>query len=546
MNGKIIDTIFTFLIFALPFKYISQILWQDTLGGPFGKDLVVYPIIIGFIYTGYCQWKDTNTLYKWNIFKKYILAYVTVLLLSLIWGLVIYPYYDQILMGPANQIEKLPRTLNILQNIGIPITETTLLEIWMFVRPIKGVFFEALYTFGAAYMIFCWYHDRVQRAVDILLKVTTIDLVLIAVYGLIDVCYQNGQMWAQNALTILNPIIHANASLEPSSLEFRPAIFRDAQNRSLFLEPSYFGMYMVFAYPLLWWNIFRTQSKKKKTALWILFVVITFEIFLTQSRLALAVNLGIFFIFAMICLYRTQKDLLALLGILLIGGGIAFWGSMAFLRYGQVPTVMGDWKPLATRWEMMHQNGILEKGTKDINADEYFSEGLGSLSPDYKTGNHAGSNHSRFTLQKTHVQIGLEHPLLGIGTSMRQGYLREKLDNDSGGEIQKWNKIIDKRGILYGGFPNLGDFALRFAETGLLGISLYLFPALLLLWSCIKVIIKRKMNTEKTAPFIFSALSFVGIMSTGLGDGINLTFCYWIAMAVGYIIINEEGIETKL
>lgn len=187
MNRKVIDIIFAILVFALPFKYIPRILWVITLGGPFGNDLVVYPLLIGFVYTIYCQWKYRNVFFKWSIFKKFILAYVGVLLVSLIWGLINYPYYDQILSGPADQIEKLPKVLALLHGIGIPIAQKTLLEFWMLARPIKGVFIEALYTFGAAYMIFCWYHDRVRRAIDILLKVTTMDLILIAALSLIHI-----------------------------------------------------------------------------------------------------------------------------------------------------------------------------------------------------------------------------------------------------------------------------------------------------------------------------------------------------------------------
>ena len=73
MNRKFIDILFTILVFSLPFKYIPNVLWQNFLGGAFGQDLVVYPLLIGFIYTAYCQWKYKNVVYKWDIFKKFIL-----------------------------------------------------------------------------------------------------------------------------------------------------------------------------------------------------------------------------------------------------------------------------------------------------------------------------------------------------------------------------------------------------------------------------------------------------------------------------------------
>lgn len=540
MNRKFIDILFAILVFSLPFGYIPNVLWQNFLGGPFDQDLVVYPLLIGFIYTAYCQWKYKNVVYKWNIFKKFILIYLVVLLISLAWGLFIYPYYDQILNGPADQIEKLPKVLSFLHGIGIPIAEKTLLELWMFARPVKGVFFEVLYTFGAAYMIFCWYHDRTQRAIDILLRVTTVDLVIIAVYGLIDVCYQNGQMWAQNTLMVLNPFIHANVTITPRPGETVTMMFCDSQNRSVFLEPSYFGIFMAFAYPLLWLNIFFTQNHYKKTGLWILYVIITFEIFLSQSRLALAVNLVIFFLLGIICLYRVQKQLVVFFITLLFSGGLAFIGAMAFLQHGQIPSGLGDRYPLATKWEEMQKIHETGKGLKGIDADDYFKEGLVSLSAAHETRKHMGSNHSRFTIQKTHIQLGLEHPLIGVGTSLRQGYLRDKLDKDPGDEIQTWNKVIDQKGLLAGGFANLGDFTLRLAETGIFGLSLYLFPAFILILSFGKALIRRKTDIAKVAPILFIALSFVGMMATGLGDTMNVTFCYWVDMAVGYLILHER------
>lgn len=540
MNRKFIDVLFAALIFSLPFKYIPSVLWQKSLGGPFGQDLVVYPFLVGFIYTMYCQWKYKNITYKWDIFKKFIFAYLTVLFISLAWGLFVYPYYDQILNGPADQIEKLPSVLAFLHGIGIPIAEKTLLEFWIFARPIKGVFFEVFYTFCAAYMIFCWYHDHVQRAIDILLKVTTVDLVIVAIYGLIDVCYQSGQMWAQNVLMALTPFIHANVTIIPHPGEAGTMMFRDSQNRSIFLEPSYFGIYMAFAYPLLWLNILLSSNNYKKAGLWILYVIITFEVFLSQSRLALAVNLGIFLLLGLISLYRFQKKLVVFFIALLFSGGLAFWGAMAFLQYGQVPSVLADWHPLATKWEEMQKTNEVEKGFRDIAADDYFKEGLGSLSADYEKGQHGGSNHSRFTMQKTNIQLGLEHPLIGVGTSLRHGYLREKLDKDPGGEIQTWNKVIDEKGLLSSGFPGLGDFTLRFAETGILGFSLYIFPALILILSFGKVLSRRKTDIEKVIPILFLALSFLGMLVTGLGEGINTTFCYWADMAIGYLIMHEK------
>lgn len=544
MNTKYIDIIFALLVFALPFNYIPRMLWQDFFGGPFGSDLVIYPLIIGLAYTVYCQWKYKNVVYKWNVFKKFAVVYLAMLFISLGWGLGNYPYYEQIFAGPVSQIEKLPKVLMFFHSLGISIAEKNLFEVWMSARLVKQVFFEVLYTFGAAYMIFCWYHNRVKHAMDILLRITTVNLVIIAVYGIIDVCYQNGQMWAQNFIAFTLPLFHGDVAAKFDYYQFHAHLFGDAQNRSIFLEPSFFGIYMTFAFPLLWWNIYKQIDLKKKIALYILFICLAFEIFLTQSRTALAVIFCIFMIFALLSLYRMQKIFIKLMAALCIGSAIAFAGSLCFMNYGQVPSQLGEWTPLATKWQTMKGQGN-NRAEGETTAEKYIELNLKSLSSSDKTSVHAGSNHSRFTLQKTNLQIGLEHPLLGVGISLQQGYLREKLDNDPGSEIQMWNKYIDKWGMLYPAYANVGEFTLRFAETGFFGLGFYLLPSIFLLLNYGKILIKRKMNVEQTAPFTFSFLSFIGIMSTGLGGAINTTFCYWMAMAISFLALEMEKVSKN-
>lgn len=72
------------------------------------------------------------------------------------------------------------------------------------------------------------------------------------------------------------------------------------------------------------------------------------------------------------------------------------------------------------------------KGTDGVNAQTDIDKNLKSLVDADKKNAHAGSNHSRFTVQKTNIRIGLEHPVFGIGTGLRQAYLRDKLGKDPG------------------------------------------------------------------------------------------------------------------
>ena len=35
-------------------------------------------------------------------------------------------------------------------------------------------------------------------------------------------------------------------------------------------------------------------------------------------------------------------------------------------------------------------------------------------------------------------------------------------------------------------------------------------------------------------------------MSTGLGDGMNITFCYWTAMAVSFLLLTANDVNFTL
>lgn len=106
MNSILVDILFFFVSFLLIFNNIPQILQMNFIGGLIGDKLIFYPLIIGFIYTIYYQYKYKNILVNFEKFIKFILVYLTITFISLIIGLYNYPYYDLVINGPVTQIEK--------------------------------------------------------------------------------------------------------------------------------------------------------------------------------------------------------------------------------------------------------------------------------------------------------------------------------------------------------------------------------------------------------------------------------------------------------
>lgn len=70
MNKKICDKLFFVICFVLIFNNIPNILQMNLIGSILADKLVFYPLIIGCIYTIYCQYKYKNVLINFNKVKK--------------------------------------------------------------------------------------------------------------------------------------------------------------------------------------------------------------------------------------------------------------------------------------------------------------------------------------------------------------------------------------------------------------------------------------------------------------------------------------------
>ena len=165
---------------------------MNFLGGSVGNQLVFYPLFLGFIYTIYCQYKYKNIFINFDKFIKFIAVYLAITFISLIAGLYNYPYYDMVINGPVTQIEKLPKVMVFLNSLGIHIDQKILIAFWMIARVVKGLLFDSFYTFGGAYMIYCWYHNDWQKGLNIFIKGILIGLIVVLGYGCIEMLYLAG------------------------------------------------------------------------------------------------------------------------------------------------------------------------------------------------------------------------------------------------------------------------------------------------------------------------------------------------------------------
>lgn len=160
----------------------------------------------------------------------------------------------------------------------------------------------------------------------------------------------------------------------------------------------------------------------------------------------------------------------------------------------------------------------------------YFERNLLSLTDINKR-----SNRSRFTIALTNIRIGLDHPFLGVGSGLRQPYITQYLKGQKlNGEINKWLRFQKEKGVLAQVFPNLGDYAVHFAEGGILGLISFLVIPLILLARLVKGVIKEKNFLSGIV-----LISLIGSLAVGLGDSLSILYVYWLLLGVGFALLES-------
>ena len=147
---------------------------------------------------------------------------------------------------------------------------------------------------------------------------------------------------------------------------------------------------------------------------------------------------------------------------------------------------------------------------------------------------------------KTDIAIGLAHPVLGVGSGLRDGFIKDYLPKEAKGnyEINGWIKYQKKYGILKPIFPKLGEYTSRFGETGILGLFMFLLPAFYVVNKWIKNI--RVIKPDEQIEYIVLFVALAGVMASGLGDCFDVGYYFWLVLGVfaAMVCSKDEG-DTK-
>lgn len=258
LNRRVRNTLFFLMVFVLIFDSVPKPIQMNFIGGPVGGKLEFYPLMAAFIYSFYCQYRYHNIFVDFKVFCKYAAIFVGMMMLATIVGLINYPYYDLILNGPADQIEKLPKVMSFLQVHGIFVEQKHLMQVWLIAREIKGVLLEAFWCLGGAYLVYAWYKDEWSQALRLAVRAVTCSCCVLFVYAIAEVLYLAGNETAKEILSFINPYIHPIVT----NHGWWPPLLWKGQLRLVFPEPSHVGNYIAFGLPLIWYSYIHPDKNR--------------------------------------------------------------------------------------------------------------------------------------------------------------------------------------------------------------------------------------------------------------------------------------------
>lgn len=497
MNELIRNRIFYLLCLTMPFLFVPKFLHLSFIGGPINTMLMVYVILVAYVYSFYCYKKDKDIFGNKGSVIKFIILYMCVLIISLIHGLIIYPYYDLIFGGPVNQIERLSKLINFLDGYNIAVDKNISLSVWMIVSFFKGIIFEIIYTFGFSYILYCWYKDEPQVAIKIIKKSIYIISIIIVLFGFIELFFLLGYEWAKNFLIKFTPYLHEIKM----NFEWWPPLLLPGRMRNIFPEPSQFGMYTAFAMPFLWAEILNGNKKLLNLTL---VCIISLFIFLTQAKTAVLLFLGELFLLTIYVLYKRilWKKYIQIFATVIIASILSLW---CIDNYGN--------------------------NSPDALIESYIDQNvIGVVNPN------SGSNGARFAIMKSDIRIWQDHILLGVGNGLKSAYTEEYLNDNErkNAEIKLWGNLQSKYGVLKSGYPSINEFSKRLAENGILGFVCYIFPLLFLIYKFYKNRKNYNLDFKENNNVICMLIALIGCFVTGMSGMLTTIQSYWLLLGIAY------------
>nr|WP_302684349.1 hypothetical protein [uncultured Dialister sp.] len=147
------------------------------------------------------------------------------------------------------------------------------------------------------------------------------------------------------------------------------------------------------------------------------------------------------------------------------------------------------------------------------------------------------SNGARYALIHANIVTGLEHPILGVGNVLESSYTVHNFnDRDlADSEVHMWVTHYDEQGPLRYGLDAMNEYVSRFAQNGLLGLLVYVFPFIYVFIRLLKIL--RVTRDENQTKVLVTMISLTGSAVAGENGSLTLLYAYWIILAFSYAVV---------
>jgi len=485
---KKLQKIFLSLVIILvPFIWLPQKFYFSSIG----PNAVSYILLISLIFFVYEYYK-----YKFKVNKTvlyFFIVYVSFQIISLLQGLIIYPYYDLIDVSQLTKLQYLSDKFNMSFNNNI------IIAIWLFIRESKNIILSSFYfCFIPLLFLHLFGTDR-QQAFSFVIKTILVLISLLCIYSIPEILYLkcNNQI-ATNILKFINPFLYDVSSAHG----WWPPLLWDyngGQLRSLCPEPSFFCIIAALCIPFLL-NIIYKKFSFKYIFLFLLFI---FMLFMSKSRTGMVLFLIEIFILISFLLYNFSKKNLFFIVFLL------FSISFSMILNLSIP------------------NKLKQENKKETLISYIDDNLVSTVKTDIRT------NNTRFANIITMAKVGLSKPVLGVGTHLKDAYMIGNIPEFAMKDYETtlWITQLKKEG-LKSNFPALNQYIYVFAENGIIGFLIFISPIIYILY----MICKNKILL-KNFDFMTILIVFIGQLFSMLGHDYLMT--YPISLGLIYFYLNS-------
>ena len=393
-------------------------------------------------------------------------------------GIYEYSYYDLIRM---DHFGKLNYLLQYLHSFGFEPDKIIAFKIWFGIRSVIMCITDMFLTYGVSAWVYHLYksgsEEQEKRTLffsHVLFAVCVLCLALIT-YSVVEIGYLRGSQYCADLLAKINPLLYRVKAFHG----WWPPLLWPNQLRSLFTEPSYFGIGSSFIVPFLFYKML---APKKNYLYFVLYGAFAVLLFMTRARTAViifVIQTVLLLVYAVGFNTNYIKKSLKILCI----SGVSFCVAL---------TLMSGFKPVSSGLPSAKVDAASHvarpAATNTVSVDariksaqsaaaEYVKDNIASVVENKR------SNTARFASVRAMFLTGIQHPVFGVGRGLSTAYVNDNFTEEDvrNAEVRNWSDCIQREGAFATSVPVLNEMAIEIAQYGIPGLLLYLLPVFFVL-----------------------------------------------------------------